>query len=136
MCGAAVDWSSKLIRVVCHSATEVELAAGCFAGKRVQFIRSLLNDLKSYNVGNGVTGPIVFLIDNSAVEPLTKNLGVSKKTEHFMRWQLYLRWLVINKFAIVIWTPTKDESGDICTKVLDTTSFLKHKKTILNMRFT
>jgi len=133
MCGAAVDWSSKLIRVVCHSATEVELAAGCFAGKRVQFIRSLLNDLKSYNVGNGVTGPIVFLIDNSAVEPLTKNLGVSKKTEHFMRWQLYLRWLVINKFAIVIWTPTKDESGDICTKVLDTTSFLKHKKTILNM---
>ena len=28
MCGAAVNWSSKLIRVVCHSATEVELAAG------------------------------------------------------------------------------------------------------------
>ena len=133
MCDAAVDWSCKLIKVICHSATEVELAAGCFAGKRAQFIRALLNDLHSFKVGNGLTGPIVFLIDNSAVGPLTKDLGVSKKTEHFLRWQLYLRWLVINRFAIVIWTPTKDESGDICTKVLDAASFLKHKKVILNM---
>ena len=64
---------------------------------------------------------------------MTKNLGVSKKTEHFLRWQLYLRSLVIIKFAIVIWTPTKDESGDICTKVLDAASFARHKKVILNM---
>jgi hypothetical protein len=133
MCDAAVDWSCKLIKVICHSATEVELAAGCFAGKRAQFIRALLNDLYSLKVGNGLTGPIIFLIDNSAVGPLTKNLGVSKKTEHFLRWQLYLRWLVINKFAIVIWTPTKDEPGDICTKVLDAASFARHKKTIFNI---
>ena len=133
MCDAAVDWSCKLVKVICHSATEVELAAGCFAGKRAQFIRALLNDLHSLNVGQGVRGPIIFLIDNSAAGPLTKNLGVSKKTEHFLRWQLYLRWLVINKFATVIWIPTKDESGDICTKVLDAASFIKHKKTIFNM---
>ena len=130
---AAVDWGSRLIRVICHSATEVELAAGCFAGKRTQFIRSLLNDLHAANVGNGVAGPIIFLIDNSAVGPLTKNLGVTKKTEHFLRWQLYLRWLVINKFATVIWTPTKDEPGDICTKVLDSATFLKHKKNLFNL---
>jgi len=133
MCDAAVDWSCKLVKVICHSATEIELAAGCFAGKRVQFIRSLLNDLCSVKVGTGVNGPIIFLIDNSAAGPLTKNLGVSKKTEHFLRWQLYLRWLVINKYATVIWTPTKDEAGDICTKVLDAASFIKHKKVILNM---
>jgi len=133
MCGAAVDWSSRLVRVICHSATEVELAAGCFAGKRVQFVRSLFNDLKLLNVEEGISGPIIFLIDNSAVGPLTKNLGVSKKTEHFMRWQLYLRWLVIDKFATVIWTPTKDEAGDICTQVLDAASYLKHKKSIMNV---
>ena len=55
--------------------TEVELAAGCFAGKRVQFVRSILNDLKSLNVGEGVRGPIIFLIDNSPVEP--KRQGTS-----------------------------------------------------------
>ena len=57
--------SSKLFAI--DSATEVELAAGCFAGKRAQFIRALLNDLHSFKVGNGLTGPIIFLIDNSAV---------------------------------------------------------------------
>ena len=73
------------------------------------------------------------LFFNTAVEPLTKNLGVSKKTEHFMRWQLYLRWLLINKYATVIWTPTKDETGDICTKVLDAASYLKNKKIIMKV---
>ena len=38
-------------------------------------------DWHIYKVGNGVVmGPIVVLIDNSAVGPLPKNLGVSKKT--------------------------------------------------------
>ena len=37
------------------------------------------------------------LIDNSACESLTRNVGVSKPTEHFLRWQHYLRWLVYHK---------------------------------------
>ena len=62
MCDAAVDWSCKLVKVICHSATKVELAAGYLAGNRVQFIRSLLNELCLVKVGTGVNGPIVFLI--------------------------------------------------------------------------
>mmetsp|Transcript_6737 Transcript_6737/g.17631 ORF Transcript_6737/g.17631 Transcript_6737/m.17631 type:complete len:113 (+) Transcript_6737:985-1323(+) len=63
-------------------------------------------------------GSLIYLIDNSACEPLTKNVGVSKPTEHFLRWQHYLRWLVYHKYAIVIWISTNDETGDMMTKTL------------------
>ena len=45
MCGGAIDWACKLVRVICHSSSEAEICAGCFAAKRLQFIRSLLNEM-------------------------------------------------------------------------------------------
>ena len=99
---------------------------------RLQFIRNLMNELKSNGVGNGISGPIVFLIDNAACKPLTKYVGVSKPTEHFMRWQLYLRWLVFCGLAVVVWVSTDDETGDVMTKVLPSTTYLKHKRQMLN----
>ena len=59
-------------------------------------------------------------------------MGVSKKTEHFLRWQHYLRWLVYNRYAIVIWVNTDDETGDVMTKVLPATTFMKHRKVFYN----
>ena len=72
---------------------------------------------------------MVYMIDNSACEPLTKNMGVSKRTEHFLRWQHYLRWLVFNKYALVLWMSTDRLTGDMMTKVLEKNVFLKHKET-------
>jgi glycerol kinase len=43
MGGAAVDWMTKLIKVICHSSAEAEVSAGCKAAKRMQFIRALVN---------------------------------------------------------------------------------------------
>ena len=34
ICNGPVDWSSKIIRVICHSSSEAVLAAECFLGKR------------------------------------------------------------------------------------------------------
>ena len=132
MGGAAVDWMTKLIKVICHSSAEAEVSAGCKAAKRMQFIRALVNEFKEHGLGNGIQGALVYLIDNSATECLTKNVGVSATTEHFQRWQQYLRWLVVNKYAVVIWIATDEETGDIMTKVLPSTVYLKHKKTMLN----
>ena len=90
-----------------------------------------MNEFKEHKLGNGIHGALVYLIDNSATECLTKNVGVSATTEHFLRWQQYLRRQVTNKYAIVIWISTDDETGDIMTKVLPSSVFLKHKRQML-----
>jgi len=132
MCGAALDWACKLIRVICHSSAEAEICSGCQAGKRLTFIRNLIEELAEQKMGKALQGAVIFLIDNSACEPLTKNVGVSKPTEHFARWQLYLRWMVYHKFATVLWIDTDNETGDIMTKVLAAAAYLKHKRVMLN----
>ena len=131
MCGAALDWSAKLLRVLCHSSAEAEIGAGCFGGKRAQFLRHFINEAKELGFGVGVKGPFVYLIDNEACGPLTMNEGVSKKTEHFLRWQHYLRWLVYHNLAVVIWISTKQMTSDVMTKCLDQTTHLKHKRVAL-----
>ena len=37
--------------------------------------------------------PVSHVTDNTAVAPLTENLGVSRKSEHFRRWQNFARYL-------------------------------------------
>ena len=133
MCGAALDWSAKLLRVLCWSSAEAEIGAGSFAGKRAQFMRHFTNEAKELGFGVGVKGPFVYLIDNKACGPLTANEGVSKKTEHFLRWQHYLRWLVYHRLAVVIWISTKEMTADMMTKSIDQTTYLKHKRTSLGV---
>jgi hypothetical protein len=106
------------------------MAAGAFAGKRGQFVRSLINEMKEKGVDVDIGHEFVYLIDNSACDGLTSNVGTNKKTEHFLRWQYFLRWLVYHKYAIVLWTGTEDQTGDVLTKVLPSHSFIKHAKTI------
>ena len=54
----------------------------------------------------------------NGLDNIADDLGVSKPSEHFMRWQLYLRWLVFCGLAVVVWVSTDEETGDIMTKVL------------------
>ena len=56
------------------------------AGKRMQFIRALINEpgRAQRKAGDGIKGALIYLIDNSACESLTRNVGVSKPTEHFL----------------------------------------------------
>ena len=64
------------------------------------------------------------LIDNTAADDLTKKYGVTPKTAHFLRWQHYLRWLVMHNYVEVIFVGTKDQLADILTKVVDISTFL------------
>ena len=119
MCNGPVDWSSKLIRVICHSSSEAEIAAGCFLGKRSVFITQFIACFQ-----HKLTGRFTLLIDNSAALDLSKKLGVQTRTAHFLRWQHYLRWLVLHQYVEIFFIPTKEQLGDITTKVLDMSSFL------------
>lgn len=85
---AALDWGSKLLKVMLSS-SEAEIGAGCIAGKRAIYVRNLLGEML-----NLPSIPIPHIIDNSALPYLTENMGVSKKSEHFRRWQHFLRYLV------------------------------------------
>lgn len=80
MMGGPVDWGSKLIRVICHSSSEAEIAAGCMLGKRSVFVRLLLSDF-----GSPPLGKFIFFIDNTAAMDLSKKLGVGTRTAHFLR---------------------------------------------------
>jgi len=119
MCNGPIDWSSKIIRVICHSSSEAEIAAGCAAGKRTVFITNLYGDLHIVLVL-----PFFALIDNSATLDLSKKLGVQPRTAHFLRWQHYLRWLVLHGYVKIFFVPTKEQRADGMTKILDMSAFL------------
>ena len=124
---AALDWSSRLVKVICMSSAEVEVCAGCIAAKRCMFIRSLFLRIAQF-LGNGsalLQGPTLFLIDAEAAEKISQNPGTSKKIEHFLRWQHYLRWFCIHKHGFVIHNPGKLMIADPITKFTDATSFLR-----------
>ena len=120
MCGAAVDWSSILIKVVCHSSAEAEISAACKAGKRMMFLVQLLRELE-----HDIVCPIPFFIDNSATSELTRKMGATKRTEHFLRWQHYMRQLVNHDYAKVFLVKDADQRADIATKMINLTKFAK-----------
>jgi hypothetical protein len=119
MCNGPVDWSSKLIRVICHSSAESEIASGCFSGKRSVFIKQLTGEMTVV-----IQSKFFLLIDNTAADDLSKKLGVQTRTAHFLRWQFYLRWLVLHQYVEVFFIPTKEQLADMLTKVVDMSTFL------------
>lgn len=109
--GIAVDYQSQLIRVICHSTAEAEIAAACFAAKRAMYVLQLLRFL-----GHDICCPIAFLIDCSAVEDLSKKLGATKRTEHFLRWFHHFRWFVLQRYGVVHSISDPEMLADILTK--------------------
>ena len=124
-----IDWGARLVRVICHSSAEAEIAAGCMAGKRMIFIIQLLGDFKVK-----LKGPSMMLIDNSATDDLCNKFGVTPKTAHFLRWQHFLRWLVVHHWAEIIFVDTKNQLADIMTKVVDYSTFIKACRIIFRNR--
>ena len=104
--GAAVDWGAVLLKVMCSSA-EAEIASGSLASKRVIYIRSFLGEIMAMP-----QLPVSHIIDNSALPSLTENLGSSKKTEHFRRWQLIMRYMVTHGYTYVHLCKTADMLAD------------------------
>ena len=68
---------------------EAETAAACFAAKRAMYVLQLLRFL-----GHDIACPIGYLIDCSAVEELSKKLGATKRTEHFLRLRMLRRMVL------------------------------------------
>ena len=77
---------------------------------------------------------ISHVVDNSATPPLTENLGVSKKTEHFRRWLHFMRYSVLHGYTYVHLCTTEDILADPMTKVANKHAFLTFVKVFFNIR--
>ena len=73
------------------------------------------------------------VIDNNALPALTENVGVSRKTEHFRRWQQFMRYLVTHGYSYVHLCLTKDEHADMMTTVVSLEAFLRARKILFNL---
>ena len=125
--GACIDFNAQLIKVICHSSAEAETAAATFAGKRFVYVLQLLRDL-----GHDIVCPVSFLIDCSAVEDLSKKLGATKRTEHFLRWFHHFRWLVLHQYSVVHAISDLEQYLDICTKAVNSSKWIACSRAMLN----
>lgn len=125
--GGPIDWSAKLIRTVCHSSAEAEVAAGCQLAKTLVYIRQLASGLTF-----ALQGPIPIFIDSAAAILVATNLGVTKRTLHFQRWQHYLRQCVAQQVIHLIHVVTQRQRADGLTKVIDGTGHRWLFKTLFN----
>ena len=98
---------------------EAETGAGSLASRRAIYARNLLGALEKLP-----ELPISHIVDNSATPPLTENLGVSKKTEHFRRWLHFMRYSVTHGYAYVHLCKTDDQLADALTKVMNKSAYL------------
>ena len=123
---AAIDWASKQLKVMLSSA-EAEIGAGCAAGKRAIYVRNLIGELEGLPAI-----PIPHIVDNSALPYITENIGVSKKTEHFRRWQHFMRYLVNHNYIFVHLCKTGDMLANPLTKTCSKSEFSGFSKACLN----
>jgi hypothetical protein len=124
---AAVDWISKLLKVMLSS-SEAEIGAGTLAAKRVIYIRHFIGFVKPLP-----SVAVSHVVDNSALPSLTENLGVSRKTEHFRRWLHFMRYAVLHGYIHVHLAKTHDMHANFLTKVENLSAFFISRKIAMNL---
>lgn len=114
--GCPIEWSTKVIKVVCHSSAEEEVSAACMCAKAIMYCRQVCQA-----VGLKVKGPVHLLLDSEAAIAIATNMGVTSRTGHFMRWQHYLRWNKTNCYLELVFASGKRQLADAITKAVDIT---------------
>ena len=125
--GSAVDWASVLMKVKCSSA-EAEIGAGSLGARRLVYCRNLIGEIFGLP-----EVPIAHVVDNSATPPLTENLGVAKKTEHFQRWIHYMRYCVLHGYIYVHLCKTDEMYADALTKISNHACYNRFVKFFFNL---
>ena len=96
------------------------LKEGEFANQVINFISP---DLKL---------PSASLIDNKAAVDVVRFPGATKRTLHFDRWLHFARELCLRNKVELFLVGTDDMMGDIFTKALDKTKFIKCRSYIMS----
>ena len=78
--------------------------------------------------------PVIIFLDNTAALTLIDKMGASAKTAHFLRWQYYLRSMVMGKQCTAYFTPTKYMLADPMTKVVDQATLTQFIQIVFNAK--
>ncbi|XP_060961763.1 uncharacterized mitochondrial protein AtMg00810-like [Cannabis sativa] len=113
-----VSWSAKKQHVVARSSTKNEFRALANAAAEVQWITSLLSELKV-----PLSQPPIMWIDNQSATALAANLVFHARCKHIEIDPHFVQDLIIARQLLVRYVPSFDQVVDILTKPLTTDRF-------------
>ena len=128
-CGAPISFQAKKLKIVPQSTQEAELAVYAAAARDLKFALQLLGSDGLQK--NDLNLPVTIYCDNSAAVDMIKKPGATARTRHYERWLLYTREQYLDNVSRPEWIETDEMVGDIFTKPLDKTKFLKFRKAML-----
>lgn len=105
--------TSRLYVTRHSSSAEAESSAGCVAAKVSVYVRSVANAV-GFDLKDGIImlmdSLMLVLMDSEAAIAIGNNMGVTKRTAHFIRWQHYLRWCQQHHFVQLVFVPGKRQN--------------------------
>ncbi|KAK4692637.1 hypothetical protein P7C70_g9087, partial [Phenoliferia sp. Uapishka_3] len=114
MCGAAVDWLSRLQKSVACSTVEAEYMSLSLCARNAVWLRKLLAEL-----GCPQIGPTLIRGDNEGSLTLAVHPSQHQRTKHIDIHYHNTRNLVADKTIVLRWIPTREMVADMLTKPLD-----------------
>ena len=126
-CNGAVDWSSKLIKIVPDSSCEAETALRSRAAKATCFVRGLLQFHK-----RPVRASTPSLCDNKAMHTLVTQDGATPRTRCYERATMLIKRAVLMLLLLPCLVSTHCMIADLFTKALDKGSFIKFRDVMMN----
>jgi hypothetical protein len=127
LAGAAVAYSSKRQACIAMSSTEAEIIAASAAAIEIAHFRTLLREM-----GMPQDQPTPLQVDNSGAVELSRDRKSCHRSRHVDRRYFKVRELQAIGDIVVTHVPTADNASDLLTKPLDLSTFLKHRKTLMN----
>jgi len=125
MAGGPISWVSKACKSALSSC-EAEYTAASNATRDIEFVRNVLED-----IGYPIYGRLVLGVDNTAAIDVANNPGVSARNKHFDRETHYIRTQVDEQKIDLVHLRTEYQTGDLFTKPLDKTTFIRHQSSLL-----
>jgi hypothetical protein len=122
-----ISWMSRKAKFIPQSSCESEVFGAVMVLKEAEFAAQVIGFLTdSLEMATGA------LIDNKAAYDVIRCPGATKRTVHFNRWLHFARSLcLLNKVEMFL-VSTEDMMGDIFTKALDKTKFIKCRDYIMS----
>jgi hypothetical protein len=114
--GGIIDSATILPDPVAMSSAEAKYNTACAAGIAGSAMAMLVQDIRGNNPDDPINFPI--MIDNQACISMGDSYRDTKHTRHIMRRYHYVRWLVENERAKLIWVPSDVQLADPATKAL------------------
>ena len=123
---ALIAVKSGMQKIVAISVTKAEVIAMVQAVQEMMYVKKLIESMELK-----VKLPMIVQCDNKGAVDLANGWSANGGTKHMEVKVMYLRELKEKGYLRVEWQPTANNTSDIFTKNLDTTSFKKHRETLM-----